>query len=130
HGGENHEPQDVRRPLESPSPGRESIHEEGSERGLERVSAGDPQRRRRRPRGGNVDEKSAEENGRPALVAEQQEGGERNPGRLPDYGDARVPVGERQPELAGRVITEEEEEILGEVAKRILPAHQASVRRR
>src|SRR2546428_12543771 len=54
----------------------EAVRQIGADEPFERVAGRDGGRRRDRARGGDVDEKSAEQDGRPDLIAEEQEGRE------------------------------------------------------
>ena len=78
---------------------RKAFHEVGSERSLERVPHGDPERGGRGARGGDVHDEGPEQHGGPDPESHDEECRERDPGRGPDRGGAGVLGGEAEPDL-------------------------------
>src|SRR5207249_7476644 len=90
--GEPRQLEDVPRALARPVPAGEPVDEVGAHKPFERVTGRDGEGGRHRARGGDVDEKSADQDGRPHLVAGEQEGREGEAGGGPHDGRARVDV--------------------------------------
>src|SRR5215510_13472169 len=98
--GPTHELEDVPRPAEDVAAVREQAHQLGAQPTFARVADRDPEGRRDRARGRDVDEKGTDEDGRTDPRAKHQEGCERDPGRWPHRRYARVDDGQAEAELA------------------------------
>ena len=104
--GQDREPKHVERPFEAARPMSEQVDQKSADERFEHVSCRNSARGSNpRPisiaiNGRNIDQKCSHENARPHSIAEHQTGRERDPGRRPDRGDARMNDGKLQAQFA------------------------------
>ena len=108
--GEQREADDVADAIEHPSPARKPVDQVRREQPFDCIAHRDADGRENGAGGRDIREESTGEDRGPHPVAQEHEGGERDPGGWPDRGDRTVDVRESEAELRADIVDRGEAE--------------------